>query len=125
LDGRQSRKTPLIGYGVESGEKSNVKVIENFVNFSERIDVSSYDQRFRSYGHWKLEEASVLDRSGYLVKFGVGAYFQWGTGGAMNTRVLENFITFLTMGRTQNSDLERRNYDRLKLGSVTSYGFPV
>jgi hypothetical protein len=81
----------------------------------------SYDQRFRSYDHWKLEEASVLDRSGYLVKFGVDAYFQWGTGGSMNVRVLENFIIFLTMGRTQNSDLERRNYDRLKWNDIMRY----
>jgi hypothetical protein len=93
---------------------SDVKVIENFETFPERTNMPSYDQRFRSYGHWKLEEASVLDRSGYLVKFRVDAYFQWGTRGAMNTRVLENLITFLTMGRTQNFDLERRNYDRLK-----------
>jgi hypothetical protein len=83
----------------------------------------SYDQRFRSYGHWKLEEASVLDRSGCLVKFGVDAYFQWVTGGAMNTRVLENFITFLMMDRTQNFDLERRNYDRLKLNGLARYDF--
>jgi hypothetical protein len=83
----------------------------------------SYDQRFRSYGHWKLKEASVLDRSGYLVKFRIGTYFQWGTVGAMNTRVLENFVTFLTMGRTQNFDLERRNYDRLKLNGLVRYNF--
>jgi hypothetical protein len=83
----------------------------------------SYEQRFRSYGHWKLKEASVLDRSGYLVKFGIGTYFQWGTVGAMNTRVLENFITFLTMGRTQNFDLEQRNYDRLKLNGLVRYNF--
>jgi hypothetical protein len=66
----------------------------------------SYDKQFRSYSHWKLGKASVLDRSGYLVKFGVYAYFQWRTGGAMNTKVLDNFITFLTRGRTQNFDLE-------------------
>jgi hypothetical protein len=28
----------------------------------------SYDQRFRSYGHWKLEKVSVLDRSNYPAK---------------------------------------------------------
>jgi hypothetical protein len=66
-----------------------------------------------------------LDRSSYLVKFGVGAYFQWGTGGDMNTRVLENFITFLMMGRTQNFDLERRNYDRLKLNDLVRYDFSL
>jgi hypothetical protein len=96
----------LIEYGAESGKMSNVKVIENFDTFPKSTNMLSYDQRFRSYGHWKLEEASVLDRSGYLVKFGVGAFFQWGTGGSMNIRVLENFITFLTMGRTQNFDIE-------------------
>jgi hypothetical protein len=41
----------------------------------------------------------------------------------MNTRVLENFITFLMMGRTQNFDLERRNYDRLKLNGLARYDF--
>jgi hypothetical protein len=41
----------------------------------------------------------------------------------MNTRVLENFITFLTMGRTQNSDLERRNFDRLRLNDIIRYDF--
>jgi hypothetical protein len=85
---------------------SNIKVIENFETFPESTNMPSYAQQFRSYGHWKLEEASVLDRSGYLVKFGVDAHFQWGTGGDMNTRVLDNFITFLTKGRTQNSDLK-------------------
>jgi hypothetical protein len=39
----------------------------------------------------------------------------------MNTRVLENFMTFLTMRRTQNFDLERRNYDRLKLNNIMRY----
>jgi hypothetical protein len=85
----------------------------------------SYDKQFRSYNHWKLGKASVLDRSGYLVKFGVYAYFQWRTGGAMNTKVLDNFITFLTRGRTQNFDLERRNCDRLKLNDTISYDFSL
>jgi hypothetical protein len=48
---RRSRKTPLIGYGAESGEMSNVKVIENFETFLERTNTSSSDQWFRSYGH--------------------------------------------------------------------------
>jgi hypothetical protein len=41
----------------------------------------------------------------------------------MNTKVLDNFITFLTMGRTKNFDLERRNYDRLKLNDIIRYDF--
>jgi hypothetical protein len=72
-----------------------------------------------------LEEPSVLERSGYLVKFRVDTYFHWETGGAMNTRVLENFITFLTMGITQNFDLSYGSYGQLKWGSITSYGFSV
>jgi hypothetical protein len=28
----------------------------------------SYNQRFRSYGHWNLEKVSVLERSNYLDK---------------------------------------------------------
>jgi hypothetical protein len=94
---------------------SNVKVIDNLETFLESTNMPSSDQRFRSYGHWNLEEASILDTSGYLV--------QWETGGAMNTRVLENFITFLTMGRTQNFDLERRNFERLKLNGLVRYDF--
>jgi hypothetical protein len=41
------------------------------------------------------------------------------------SKILENFISFLTIGRTQNFDLEQGNYDQLKLGSVTSYSFWV
>jgi hypothetical protein len=41
----------------------------------------------------------------------------------MNTKVLENFITFLMRGRTQNFDLERRRYDWLKLIEFTRYDF--
>jgi hypothetical protein len=41
----------------------------------------------------------------------------------MNTKVLDNFITFLKMGRTQNFDLERRNYDRLNLNDIMRYDF--
>jgi hypothetical protein len=41
------------------------------------------------------------------------------------SKILENFISFLTIGRTQNFDLEQGNYGQLKLGSVTSYSFWV
>jgi hypothetical protein len=41
----------------------------------------------------------------------------------MNTKVLENFITFLTRGRAQNFDFELRSYDRLKLSDNSRYGF--
>jgi hypothetical protein len=34
-------KTPLIEYGAESGEMSNVKVIENFDTFPESINTPS------------------------------------------------------------------------------------
>jgi hypothetical protein len=40
-------------------------------------------------------------------------------------KILENFITFLTRGRTLNSDLERRNYDRLNLNDIIRYDFLV
>jgi hypothetical protein len=39
----------------------------------------------------------------------------------LNTKIIENFITFLTRGRTLNSDLKRRNYDRLKLNDIMGY----
>jgi uncharacterized protein YifE (UPF0438 family) len=46
-------------------------VIENFKTFLESTNMPSSDQGFKSYGDWNLEEVSVLDRSGYLVKFGL------------------------------------------------------
>jgi hypothetical protein len=48
---------------------SNVKVRYNFETFPESINMPSYDQRFRRYGHWKLEEVLVLDRSGCVANF--------------------------------------------------------
>jgi hypothetical protein len=41
-----------------------MRVIENFKTFPESMNTSSSDQRFRSYGHWKLGVLpnSVLDR---------------------------------------------------------------
>jgi hypothetical protein len=43
----------------------------------------------------------------------------------MNTKVLENVITFLTMGRTQSFGFEQRSYDRLKLSDITRYNFLI
>jgi hypothetical protein len=43
----------------------------------------------------------------------------------MNIKVLENFITFLTRGRTQGFDSERRSYDQLKLIELTIYDFLI
>jgi hypothetical protein len=97
-----SRKTPLIEYGAESWERSNTRVIERFETFPERTNTPSSDQRFRSYGHWNLEEVSVLDRSNCLDKFGLWDHFQTIFGETVNTKILENFVTFLTVGRTQN-----------------------
>jgi predicted phosphoadenosine phosphosulfate sulfurtransferase len=78
----------------------NVKVIDNFDTFPESAITPSYDQRFRSYSHWKLGKVSVLDRSCYLVKFGLYIHFYRKYGQNLNIKILENFITFLTMGRT-------------------------
>jgi hypothetical protein len=49
-------------------------------------------------------EVSVLDRLSYLDKFGPSAQFQKNYGITLNTKILENFITLLTVGRTQNFD---------------------
>jgi hypothetical protein len=46
-------------------------------------------------------------------------------GGTLNTKILENFVTFLMVGRTLNSDLERRNYDQLNLNDIIRYSFLV
>jgi hypothetical protein len=39
--------------------------------------------------------------------------------------VIKNFITFLTRGRTQSFDSERRSYDQLKLVDFTRYDFLI
>jgi hypothetical protein len=39
----------------------------------------------------------------------------------MDTMILENFVTFLTRGRTKVFDSERRSYDQLKLGDLLRY----
>jgi hypothetical protein len=102
----RSRKTLLIGYGAESWEMTNVKVIENFDTFPESTNMPSYDRRFWSYSHWNLREVLVLDRSNGLVKFEIYAHFQGNSGRTLNTKILENFITLLTVGRTQNFNLK-------------------
>jgi hypothetical protein len=76
LDWWWSRKTPLIEYGTESGEMSNVKLIDNFETVPESTNMPSCDQRFKSYGHCKLEDVSILDRSNCPDKFGLYAHFQ-------------------------------------------------
>jgi hypothetical protein len=43
----------------------------------------------------------------------------------MNTKILDNFVTFLTMGRTQNFDLKLRSYGQLNLGNRMRYGFLI
>jgi hypothetical protein len=90
---------------IESEKVHNIKVIENFETFLERKNMPSSNQRFRNYGHWKLWEVSVLDRSNYLDKFGLYTYFQKNSERTPNTKILENFISFLTVGKAQNFNL--------------------
>jgi hypothetical protein len=64
-----------------------------------------------SNDQWSLQvggaaENPFLNRSGYLDKFGLWAHFQKESGRTPNTKILENFITFITRGRTLNFDLE-------------------
>jgi hypothetical protein len=61
----------MIGYGAESGEIHNVKVIENFETFPKSANTPSSDQQFKSYGHWKLGKVSVLDGLNCLDNFGL------------------------------------------------------
>jgi hypothetical protein len=67
---------------------------------------------------------SVLDRSNCLDKFGLYTHFQKNSERTTNAKILGNFVTFLTVGRTLNSDLKRRNYDRLKLNDIKRCDFP-
>jgi hypothetical protein len=70
--------------------------------------------------HWKWE-MSVLDRSNCLDNFGLYAHFQKNSERTPNTKILGNFVTFLTVGITQNSNLKQRNYDRLMLNNIMRY----
>jgi hypothetical protein len=68
------RKTLLTENGAESGKMHNMKVIENFKTFIENINISSYDQWFRSYDHCKLGRCwkfLVSVQSSYLGKLGL------------------------------------------------------
>jgi hypothetical protein len=47
------------------------------------------------------------------------------SGRTLITKILENFITFLTKGITRNYDLERRNYDQSKLNNIIRYNFLI
>jgi hypothetical protein len=67
---------------------------------------------------------SFLDRTRYLENFGIWAYFQWKTRRTLNTEVIENFITLLTKGRTQNFYFDWRSHGQLKLIGPTIYDFP-
>jgi hypothetical protein len=84
----------------------NIKVIENFETFPESTNMPLSDQRFRNYGHWKLGEVSVLDRSNCVDKFGLYAHFQKNSERTPNTKILGNFVSFLMVGKTQNFGLE-------------------
>jgi hypothetical protein len=99
----------------------NVKVIGNFETFLESTNIPSSGQRFRNYGHWNLGKVSVLDRSNCPHKSEFYAYIQRKSGRTRNTRVIENFIDFLTMGKILNSDLKRRSCDQLN--NIIRYNF--
>jgi hypothetical protein len=54
----------------------------------------------------KIWGVSVLDMSNCLDKFGLYAHFQKNSERTLNTKILENFVTFLMEGKTQNFGLE-------------------
>jgi hypothetical protein len=54
-------------------------------------------QELRSLQVGVLLEISFQNRLSYLDKFRLYTYFQWRTRRAMNTKVLENFVIFLTV----------------------------
>jgi hypothetical protein len=68
---------------------------------------------------------SVLNRSNCLANFWTLGHLQKNSSGTLNTKILENFISFLTMGRTLDSDIEQRNYDWLKLNDIIRYDFLI
>jgi hypothetical protein len=43
----------------------------------------------------------------------------------LNTGIIENFLTFLTRGRTQIFDFKQRSYDWWKLVELTRYDFQL
>jgi hypothetical protein len=72
---------------------------------------------------WECCWHSFLDRTRYLDTFGIWAYLEWKTGRTLNTGIIEHFINFLTRGRTQNFDSERRSYVQLKLIEFRRFDF--
>jgi hypothetical protein len=48
---------------------------------------------------------SVLVRSNCLDNFGLQAHFQTNSGETLNTKIPENFVSFLTVDRTQDFDI--------------------
>jgi hypothetical protein len=42
-------------------------------------------------------------------------------GETLNTKILDNIATFLTVSRTQDSDLGQESYGQSKLGNIMSY----
>jgi hypothetical protein len=80
---------------------SNVKVRE-FQDLSRKYKyalIRPTVQELRSLQVGVPLEISFQNRLSYLDKFRLYAYFQWRTRRAMNTKVLENFVTFLTVGK--------------------------
>jgi hypothetical protein len=125
-DWRWSHKTLLDGYGAESWENSHVKVIENFETFSGGANTPSSDKQFRSYGQWKLgvlPEISGFWTDQLSAQIWTLSLYPKEIWKKSKYGVLENFITFLMMGRTQDFNLEWRNYDRLKLNGLVRYDF--
>jgi hypothetical protein len=47
--------------------------------------------------------------------------FQWKSDRPWNIKIIENFINFLTRGRTQCFNSEQRSYDQLKSIELTRY----
>jgi hypothetical protein len=105
LDWQRSRKILLIEYGAESGEMSNVKVIDNFENSPESTNTLSSDQRLGSYGPWNLGRCQFWTDWTVWKKLDFKPTSKRILVEPLNIKILQNFVTFLTVGRTQNFDL--------------------
>jgi hypothetical protein len=109
----------LTSNDTDLGETLYIKVVDNFDIIPASIYTPSPDKCYRSNGLWKTrgaaEISSFLDRSAKLMHFGVWAFIPEETEKTQNTKVVEDFTTFLRRGIAPNFYIRWRNSKSWKL----------
>jgi hypothetical protein len=127
LDWRWSHKTLLMEYGTESGQRHNIKVIENLETFPESINTPSYEQWFNSYDLYKLgccwnflfEPNELTHR---LQNLGLK---QVRPKDIPSIKVIWKSTNSLKRVTTQNFDIERMKQKGLRLKGFLRYDFEL